>query len=79
MIPVCNCADGQTIQNFGGFEKCSKGIGIPTSITFNTEETVAGAVNGLILASETPNEAFFDSRPQLIQILKNLMTALAMY
>tara|TARA_R110002020_G_scaffold131140_9_gene293369 strand:- start:8712 stop:9665 length:954 start_codon:yes stop_codon:yes gene_type:complete len=62
MIPVCNCADGQTIQNFGGFEKCSKGIGIPTSITFNTEETVAGAVNGLILASETPNQAFFDSK-----------------
>jgi hypothetical protein len=62
MIRVCNCADGQTIQNFGGFEKCSKGIGIPLSITFNTEETVGGLVNGLILASETPNQAFFDSK-----------------
>lgn len=62
MIPVCNCADGSTIQNFGGFEKCSKGIGIPLSITFNTEETVAGLVNGMILASETPNQAFFDSK-----------------
>jgi len=62
MIPVCNCADGQTIQNFGGFEKCSKGIGIPKCITFHTQDRVDGTVNGLILASEVPNKAFFDSQ-----------------
>lgn len=62
MIPVCNCADGQTIQNFGGFEKCSKGIGVPKSVTFHTQFDTGGLLQGLILASETPNQAFFDSK-----------------
>lgn len=62
MIPVCNCADGQTIQNFGGFESCGKGIGIPKSVIFSSSIRVDGTVNGLILASETPNAAFYDAQ-----------------
>lgn len=62
MIPVCNCSDGQTIQNFGGFEQCGKGIGIPKSIIFSSSTRIDDTVNGLILASQTPNAAFFDAQ-----------------
>jgi len=62
MIPVCNCADGQTIQNFGGYGSCADGIGVPVNAILMSSTKVDGSANGINTETDTLDQAFFDSK-----------------
>jgi len=63
MIPVCECANKAfTIQNLGGFETCPGGMGIIKGGYFMSLTKLNGDVNGDILASTIPNQAFMDAQ-----------------
>jgi len=59
MIPTCSCIPTFTVQNLGGFETCSDGMGIIRGAVFMNEELLGGGVNGIPLTT-IPNQTFFD-------------------
>jgi len=62
MIEVCNCADGQTIQNFGGFGDCIDGVGVPINAVLMSDTKLDGSANGIEVGTDVLNAAFFNGK-----------------
>ena len=62
MIPVCNCADGDTIQNFGGATGCIDGIGVAEHAILLNNSKIDGTSNGIDTVNDTLDASFFNGK-----------------